>query len=126
MRSGADVGRDRAAGRDVRDAKCNRMASLERCACQTRNHRAFLLSAASEPAPAASISAPAAALGRLRDLLAEGCSGTPDEREPLAIRRPGRARVVIDAWGYVEDLSRANVIHANQRVVAAVAHEGDP
>ena len=67
----------------------------------------------------------AAALRRLRNLLAEGCSGTPDEREPLPIRRPGRAGVVIDAWGYVEDLSRADVIHANEGVVAAVAHECD-
>ncbi len=58
-------------------------------------------------------------------LQTEWSTGTPDEGDALAVGRPGRAAVVIDAGRQERHPPRANVVDADQRVVDAVADEGE-
>src|SRR5882757_2638589 len=58
-------------------------------------------------------------------LLTEWRARPADERDALAVRRPGGARVVIDARRQKLHLAGAHVVHADERMVDAVADEGE-
>src|SRR6476646_5300157 len=58
-------------------------------------------------------------------LLSERRSGAANERDTLAIGRPGGTRVVIDARRKERHVALRNVVNTDERVVDAIADERD-
>ena len=55
----------------------------------------------------------------------EGQPGSPDEGDPRAVGRPGRAGVAVHGRSQVGDAGIVGVVDADEAVIFAVAHEGD-
>src|ERR1051325_3287609 len=58
-------------------------------------------------------------------LRAERRAGTACERDALAVRRPRRAAVEVHTWGDEVDRAGLHVVHPDEAVIPAIAHERD-
>src|SRR5205085_1678550 len=65
-----------------------------------------------------------AAVATLR-LLPKRRARPANEGDALAVRRPRRARVEVDARRDVVDVTCPHVVHGDERMVVADAHEGE-